>query len=128
MYDADNRFAASAARLSPSDADGNMLCDPARGTLTKAKTSRDATRTNNNCIRNRPLVPGILGLKGLRDLYRKTGDLGPGRGLGGILIFIIFGILLLFMGITGFGLKKKQLSHPERFRQQPVMTPSETPR
>jgi multisubunit Na+/H+ antiporter MnhG subunit len=56
---------------------------------------------------------GILGLKGLRDVYKKTGDLGPGRGLGGIAIFIILGILLFFMSITGFGLKKSNRVIPK---------------
>ena len=74
------------------------------------------------------LSVGIVGLKGLRELYKKTGDLGPGRGLAGIVMFLIFGVLSLFMGVTGLGLKKSEPSHPETLGQPPAMKSSVAPK
>jgi hypothetical protein len=73
------------------------------------------------------LSVGLLGLKGIIDVYKRTGQWNFARAPAAVATLIFLGIVGIFMGLTGLGLVKEEPAHHQKVGKQPAVRSSETP-
>jgi len=73
------------------------------------------------------LSVGLLGLKGIIDVYKKTGQWNFARAPAAVATLITLGVGVIFVGLTGLGVVKEEPVHHQKVGDQPAVRSSETP-
>jgi YD repeat-containing protein len=74
------------------------------------------------------LSVGLVGLKGIMDVYKRTGQWNFARAPAAVATLILLGIGVIFVGLTGLGLVREDPAHRQKVGEQPAVTSPETPR